>query len=162
MANQQNMEHFQQLLQKNNSNLPINVVLGQSRDAMAASDAILLACGTATLEALLLRKPMVVAYKVSNFTYHLAKHLVKVDKFSFPNLLSKEHLVPEFIQDNATPENLGQAIIEQLNNPSIIEPLLEQYKAIHLGLRTDANQCAAEAVLGLLAIRKSLLQELEL
>ncbi|CAN0604431.1 unnamed protein product, partial [Ectocarpus sp. 12 AP-2014] len=84
--------------------LPVTIVRGRSREVMAAADVVLLASGTATLEAMLLKKPMVVGYRLSNFSYALVSRLVKVPHVALPNLLAGKPLVPELLQDDATPE----------------------------------------------------------
>jgi len=128
----------------------VTLVDGRSREVMAAADVVLLASGTATLEGMLLKRPMVVAYRLAPLTYRIAKRLLKIDRYSLPNLLAGKPLVPEFIQDEATPDNLGKAILEYLDNPSSVAALKEQYNQIHRVLRRHANEDAAEAVLALI------------
>ncbi|MCL6420361.1 lipid-A-disaccharide synthase [Aestuariirhabdus haliotis] len=128
--------------------LDITLVLGKSREAMAAADSILIASGTATLEATLLKKPMVVAYRVSPMTYRIASRLVKIPFVSLPNLLAGKELVPELIQDDATPEKLTDAVLASFHRT---EELLPEYQKIHQLLARDASNCAAEAVLALVA-----------
>ena len=89
---------------------------------MAASDAVLVTSGTATLETLLFKRPMVVAYKMAWLTYQLAKCLVKLDYISLPNLLAKKRLVPEFIQDKVKPEVMGEALLNFLNDSAKLMP----------------------------------------
>ncbi len=125
----------------------LTLIDGQSREVMAAADVVLLASGTAALEAMLLKRPMVVAYKLAPLTYWLAKRLVKVENVSLPNLLANETLVPELIQDEATPENLGQKLLAYFENPSIIDNLNQRFTDIHQTLRQDASQQAADAIL---------------
>jgi lipid-A-disaccharide synthase len=111
---------------------------------MSASDAILLASGTAALEAMLVNRPMVVAYKVSPLTFWLAKKLVKVAHVSLPNLLSDEPLVPELLQDEATPQAIADELYLQLTNQD--PELQDSFRAMHILLRQDASQKAADAV----------------
>ena len=127
-------------------NLPIEVLDGQSQTALQACDAVLIASGTATLEALLFKKPMVVAYKLSPVSHWLLKKMVKSPYISLPNLLAAEMLVPEFIQDAATPEALGEAVLEQLRDGST-QTL--RFTELHESLRCDASQRAAQGVLQL-------------
>lgn len=126
--------------------LPLTVVRGRSREVMAAADVVLLASGTATLEAMLLKKPMVVGYRLSNLSYALVSRLVKVPWVSLPNLLAQEELVPELLQDNATPEKLAAAVLERLDNPQERERLQNAFTRLHHLLRRNADERAAEAV----------------
>ncbi|MGM0571990.1 MAG: lipid-A-disaccharide synthase [Pseudomonadota bacterium] len=130
--------------------LPLTVVRGRSREVMAAADVVLLASGTATLEAMLLKKPMVVGYRLSNLSYALVSRLVKVPWVSLPNLLAQEELVPELLQDNATPEKLAAAVLERLDNPQERERLHEAFTRLHHLLRRNADERAAEAVSALI------------
>lgn len=130
---------------------PFTLIDGQSREVMAAADVVLLASGTAALEAMLLKRPMVVAYKLAPFTYWLAKRLVKVENFSLPNLLANETLVPELIQHEATAENLGQKLLSYLEADSITDKLSQRFSGIHQTLRQDASHQSAEAILQLVS-----------
>lgn len=114
MINEQRFAQFNTMLKKHDIK-NVELVLGNSREAMAEADVILLASGTATLEAMLLKKPMVVAYKVSALTYWIGKLLVKIKYFAFPNILNKRKIVPEFIQHQATLDNLTEAILKAFN-----------------------------------------------
>jgi len=129
--------------------LPFFLINGQSRDAMAAADVVLMASGTATLEAMLLKRPMVVAYRVALLTYWLARFLVHIPFFSLPNLLAGERLVPEFLQGQVTPENLGAAVLHWLDNPSEVDALEVRFSELHQRLRLSASEQAAGAVLDL-------------
>ncbi len=128
-------------------NLPINILDGQSQAALQACDAVLIASGTATLEAMLFKKPMVVAYKLAPVSHWLLKKMVKSPYISLPNLLAAEMLVPEFIQDAATPEALGEAVLEQLRDGS---KQTQRFTELHKSLRCDASQRAAQGILQLL------------
>lgn len=130
--------------------LPVTLVLGRSREVMAAADVVLLASGTATLEAMLLKKPMVVGYRLNSFTYFLASHLVKVPHVALPNLLARKELVPERLQDDATPEALGQAVLEHLESKARVGELKQAFTELHEQLRRNANQRAAEALVPLI------------
>ncbi|MFL1467529.1 lipid-A-disaccharide synthase [Marinobacter sp. HN1S83] len=130
--------------------LPVTIVRGRSREVMAASDVVLLASGTATLEAMLLKKPMVVGYRLSNLSYKLLSHLVKVPHVALPNLLAREPLVPELLQDDATPEALGAAVLERLENEDERTRLTEAFTELHLQLRQNADEKAADAISELL------------
>lgn len=125
---------------------PFILLKGQSREAMGAADMVLAASGTATLEALLLKRPLVVAYRFNTFTYHLAKPWVHVPYFSLPNLLAQAPLVAEFLQDEVTPENLGKAMLPFLENSGQIHDLVGQFDLIHRQLRQNASVQAAQAI----------------
>lgn len=131
----------------------LTLVDGQSREVMAAADVVLLASGTAALEAMLLKRPMVVAYKLAPLTYWLARRLVKVENVSLPNLLANETLVPELIQHEATPENLGQKVLAYFENPAIMDDLNQRFTDIHRTLRQGASQQAADAILQKIVLR---------
>lgn len=135
------------------SDLPLTLMQGHSREMMAAADVVLLASGTATLEAMLLKRPMVVAYQVAPITAWLARRLVTVRYFALPNLLAERELVPEFFQEAATPSRLGAAVLEWLADSSRIEDLTREFEALHKLLRRDASEQAARAIADLLGIR---------
>ncbi|EIJ41177.1 lipid-A-disaccharide synthase [Beggiatoa alba B18LD] len=131
--------------------LPVTLLDGQARLAMAAADVVLTASGTATLEALLSKRPMVVAYKVAWLTYYLFKPLVKVPYFAMANLLADEALVPEFLQYAVTPANLAHAIQDWLKHPEQVYALQKRYLQIHQQLRCNASEQAAHAIIDLLS-----------
>lgn len=145
-ANQARQEQLAAIL-ADMPNLPITILDGQSQTALQACDAVLIASGTATLEAMLFKKPMVVAYKLAPLSHWLLKKMVKSPYVSLPNLLAAEMLVPEFIQDAATPEALGEAVLEQLRDGST---QTERFTELHESLRCDASERAAQGVLQLL------------
>ena len=126
--------------------LPLTLLNGRSHEALAACDAVLIASGTATLEALLYKRPMVVAYKVAPLTYRILKRLVTSAYISLPNLLAERMLVPEMIQDAATPEALAQLLAPLLDGGEV---QTEGFDVIHRALRRDASVQAAKAVLQL-------------
>lgn len=129
------------------------LVDGRSREVMQAADAVLIASGTATLECLLLGRPMVVAYKGSPLTawLMLKAGLLKVDHVSLPNLLGDTPTVPELLQDEATPKKLGQALLPLLTDGAARKRQLDEFDRIRERLRCDAAARAADAVAALLA-----------
>ena len=147
LANTMIREIFVRALGEHHGDLPVHLIDGNARQVMAASDAVLLASGTATLEALMLKRPMVVAYRLAPLTYWLAKRLVTLPHFALPNLLAERRLIPEFIQDEATPEALGAAILKCLDDQSTRHELIAAFDTIHAQLRCDADHSAAAAVL---------------
>ncbi|HZP13513.1 MAG TPA: lipid-A-disaccharide synthase [Nevskiaceae bacterium] len=125
---------------------------GHSRDVMRASDVVLLASGTATLETLLLGRPMVVGYQGSGFTAFLLLDLgmLKTKYVSLPNLLCAEPVVPELLRDRATAEHFGPAVAELLEQPAARERQLKQFSAVRGELKQDAAARAADAIARLL------------
>ncbi|MFZ5661925.1 MAG: lipid-A-disaccharide synthase [Pseudomonadota bacterium] len=125
---------------------------GRARELMVASDVVLLASGTATLEAMLAKRPMVVGYRVSALTYRLVKGLgmLKVSRYALPNILAGETLVPELMQHECTPAKLADAVLAWLRDPHAADALVPRFEAIHAGLRRDASARAAEAIAALI------------
>ncbi len=148
MANKVRREQFEKAIAEQTDLPKIELIDGQSREAMAASDLILMASGTATLEAMLIKRPMVVAYKVGALSYKIFKQLLVIDTFAIPNLLSGETLVPEAIQHECTPDALFGEIRAWLE----AEPeRWQETKAIftdwHKKLRKNADQYAADSII---------------
>ncbi|MFT7689250.1 MAG: lipid-A-disaccharide synthase [Candidatus Azotimanducaceae bacterium] len=125
--------------------LPVEVSVGNARDMMLAADVILVNSGTATLEAMLLKKPMVMSYRLGKFTYAIVSRLVDSKFFALPNILSQKSLVPEFIQDDATPMALAAAVLSLLESDDHRQ-LLREFDAIHRELRKNAANVAAAAI----------------
>jgi len=127
----------------------VRILAGRAQDCIAAADAVLVASGTATLETLLLKRPMVVVYKMSALTYWVLKifNVVKSSHISLPNLLSAESLVPELIQGQASPEATGYALLELLRSPEHQQELAKRFASLHDQLRCSAADRAANAVL---------------
>jgi len=119
---------------------------GRSREVMAAANAVLLASGTAALEALLLKKPMLVAYKLAPVTYWIARRLLQVPYYSLPNLLAGDYLVEEITQNDVRAEILAPKLLGLLSDESWHDKL-EIFEDIHTLLRQNANQAAAQAVI---------------
>ncbi|TAA08014.1 lipid-A-disaccharide synthase [Pseudoxanthomonas winnipegensis] len=121
---------------------------GQAREAMVASDVVLLASGTATLEAMLAKRAMVVGYKVAPASAWLARRLrlLKVKRFALPNILAGEDLAPELMQEDCTPDRLAAAVLEWFAHPEAVAALQGRYLELHALLRQDASARAADAV----------------
>jgi len=122
---------------------------GQSRETMVAANAVLLASGTAALEAMLVKRPMVVAYRFTKLTYAIMSRMIKVPYVSLPNLLAKKALVPELIQDDANPEALADALITSWKAFHSDSEMAKTFERLHHELRLDAGNQAAQAVLEL-------------
>jgi len=125
---------------------------GQSREAMRAGEAVLLASGTATLECLLLGRPMVVGYRVAPFTAFLLRRvgLLKIERVSLPNLLCREPLVDELLQDDATGENFANAVSRLIDDPVVAQKQTDAFDAVRDELRRNAAAHAASAIAELL------------
>ncbi len=123
----------------------IKITLLGAREAMEASNAILLTSGTSTLEAMLLKKPMVVSYRLGMFTFAILSRMLKTPYIALPNLLSNKLLVPEFIQDAATSENLSAAVLAMFNG-QFDNNLEEDFLVLHDTLRLDSGMLAARAI----------------
>lgn len=131
--------------------LPLKVVSGQSREAMAAADLVLTASGTATLEALLAKRPMLVAYRLHPLTYWLVTRLrlIKVRYAAMANLLVGRELAPEFLQDRCRADLMGPALLALLDDAERRAEIEAAYRQIHRELRQNAAHRAAEAILAL-------------
>ncbi|ATH77635.1 lipid-A-disaccharide synthase [Vreelandella venusta] len=129
----------------------VTLLDGQAREAMVASDAVLLTSGTAALEAMLCHRAMVVAYKMAPATHWLAQRLVKTAWISLPNLIAQEGVVPELIQHAASPEAIALQVGELLEDASTRQALEERFAAMHAALQRNASQRAAQAVAALAA-----------
>ncbi len=151
LINAQRRTQFEAILQKLAPQISIQLIDGHSQEVMAAADAILLASGTATLEAMLIKRPMAVAYRMSSLNYSIAKLLVKKTLIALPNLLAKKELVPEFIQERATIENLGNVLLGYLQNPDSVTALKTEFLQIHQDLRRNASDAAARAIVGIVS-----------
>lgn len=145
---------IEDLLASPDASLPassVTVLDGQAQAAMIASDVVLLASGTAALEALLAKRPMVVGYRISALTYRLVMGLglMKVNRYSLPNVLANEPIVPELMQDDCTAEKLAAAVQAWFDDAEAVLGLQARYLAIHQKLRQGASARAAEAILEL-------------
>ena len=131
--------------------LPIRLLFGHAHDAMMASDAVLVASGTATLEAALLKRPMAIVYKMAPLSYRLMRRMGYLPYVGLPNILAGKFVVPEFIQDDATPENLAQALLNFLGDKDTCSRISEVFREIHLQLKQNTAEKAAEAILASLS-----------
>ncbi len=133
--------------------LPWRLMFGHSHEAMQAADAVLLASGTAALECMLAHRPMVVSYRLAPLTYRMVKRKYLLPYVSLPNIIGHRHLVPEFLQYDARPENLAQALAVYLDDRRLSEQISSHFVRMHAGLRCDAAARATEAVAPLLERR---------
>jgi len=139
LVNERRRQQFTNLLENLAPELDITLVDGKSREVMCAADAVLLASGTATLEAMLLKKPMLVVYKLSTFSHFIYSRLMKIKHFSLPNLLSKTPMVEELIQDDASLEAVVAGTSKMLES-GLDDGQLEEYREIHGSLRLGGGE----------------------
>jgi lipid-A-disaccharide synthase len=129
----------------------MTLLFGHARDALAACDVALAASGTVTLEAALSHRPLVIAYRVAPLSFAIAKQLVRVPYIGLPNILCGEAVAPEFLQDAAVPENLAQAVANLLGDEPLRRKIEHRFERLHLELRRNAAERAADALMPLLA-----------
>lgn len=130
--------------------LPLTVLDGQSHAALAACDVTLIASGTATLEAALMKRPMVIAYRMNPLSYWIMKPKALQPWIGLPNILAREFLVPERVQQAATPENLARDTLAWLDHPSRMDALRARFHEMHLELKRDTARTAAHAIASIL------------
>lgn len=130
--------------------LNISILFGHAHDAMAASDLVLVASGTATLEAALLKRPMVITYKMPGLSWWMMNRKRYLPYVGLPNILAGEFVVPEFLQHEATPENLSQAVLNLLFDNTVRSRLEERFTGMLQQLRQNTAHKAAQAILPLL------------
>lgn len=130
--------------------ISLTVFVGNTRDVIASADACLLTCGTIAFEAMLLKTPMTVAYRVSWLTAAIARRLLKVSMYSLPNLLAKREIVREMIQEDCTPIKLAHECIKLLTSDNLL--MKKEFASIHSSIRTNADDLAARAVFNLIGL----------
>ncbi len=141
----QNAWH-QLLTQKPDIEIDMQIMFGHAHEAMIAADAIVVASGTATLEAALLKKPMVITYKMSNMSWQLLKRMRLQPYVGLPNILAGEFIVPELLQKDANPEQIAQTLYNLLADKTGLAVLREKYRAIHMQLKQNSAQKAAAVI----------------
>lgn len=147
LATKPTRQWFEEALYRNQAHgLPLQLLFGHATDAMAAADCVLVASGTATLEAALLKRPMVITYRVPKLTYRLMWHRRYLPYVGLPNVLAGRFIVPELLQDAATPDNLAQAVHNWLQDKTARLALQQAFTAIHDSLRQNTAQRASDAI----------------
>lgn len=149
-VNEKSMELFKTIKEENTPDLSVDIFFNKTHDVMAAADIIVLASGTATLEAMLFNKPMVVVYRVSWLTYIIVKLLAKIPYVSLPNILAGKKIVPEYLQYQCTAENISKEMNTLLNSEEEKENITREFSCLSEQLRKGADKQAAKAVLELI------------
>jgi len=156
MAGEAQQRYFNELLvEAGLQDVPIKIVNGQSHVALAAADAVLVASGTASLEVALFKKPMVIAYKMMAASWHVMRHMGYQPWIGLPNILAREFLVPELLQDAATPQALADALWAQLEDDNHRDYLYRRFTDMHHMLLRDTAAESARAVLELIGQSRS-------
>ena len=149
MAGERQRRYFQELLiQAGLQDVPLTVTDGQSHLALTAADAVLVASGTATLEVALFKKPMVIGYKMMAASWHVMRRMAYQPWVGLPNILAREFLVPELLQDAATPQSLADAVWDQLQRDA--GPLKSRFEEMHDALLRNTAEASAQAVLSVI------------
>lgn len=139
------------IYQQQAGDIPIRLLFGHAQEAVGAADVALVASGTATLEAALIKRPMVITYKIAKFSYWLMKRMAYLPYVGLPNVLCGRFVVPEFLQDQATPENLAAALLKLYDDKENALEIEAAFTQLHLQLRQNTAEKAANAVLECLA-----------
>jgi lipid-A-disaccharide synthase len=152
LVSRETRRQFEDAIYRNQAeDLPITILFGHAHLAITASDGVLLASGTATLEAALLKRPMLVTYKAPWLSFMIARPKIKVPYVALPNILAGRFVVPEIFQDDATPEVLAQALINQITDKEVRLRQESVFQEIHRSLRQNTAERAVEAILPLLS-----------
>lgn len=129
------------------ADVPFRLLFGHAQDALGAADVSLVASGTATLEAALLKRPMVITYKIAGASYWIMKHMAYQPFVGLPNILAGREVVPEILQDDATPENLAATLVKLYEDKENARAVADTFTDIHLQLRQNTAEKAAQAVI---------------
>lgn len=155
MAGERQRAYYTELVRKAGlADVPVRLLDGQSHEAIAAADAVLVASGTATLEVALFKKPMTIAYKVMEASWQIMRHMGYQPWIGLPNILAREFVVPEYLQHAATPQALADAVWRQLDDPAGREALARRFTDMHHSLLRNSAEASAEAVLRVIGKRK--------
>ncbi|CAK4069186.1 lipid-A-disaccharide synthase [Vibrio sp. 16] len=148
LVNQKRREQFEQAWQEFAPELDFTLVDDTARNVITAADAVLLASGTVALECMLIKRPMVVGYKVNAITAFIARRLVKTDYVSLPNILAEQEIVKEYLLEECTPDNLAPEVERLLGSDG--QQMIDKFTEMHHWIRKDADTQAANAVLALI------------
>lgn len=141
------------LVQVHCPDAPLTLLDGQSHDALAACDVTLIASGTATLEAALFKRPMVIAYRISTLSWHIMRHMGYLPWVGLPNILARDFVVPERLQDAAEPAQLARDVLDWLDHPARAEAVQQRFTELHHSLRRDTARAATDAIAQVIGTR---------
>ncbi len=150
MARESHVEQARRYIDAYADPLPCSIVFGLAQEVLSAADAAIVASGTASLEALLCKTPMVVGYRLAPLSYHIIRRMVKIPRIAMPNILAGRELVPEFIQDAATGGAISRELLKWMDDADKRAEFLDVSRSLHRSLQCGAAQNAARAVIGLL------------
>jgi len=151
-VNEKRYQEFYECYKQYAPDLPLAFFTRRSQDVMAAADAVVVTSGTATLETMLYKKPMLIAYRMPRLAYRIVRWLVKAPFAGLPNLLANEKIVPELFQEEVNPERIAEYMLDYLAHPEKVKALQIQFTALHQSLRAGTANDAASAVLRVLAL----------
>lgn len=138
---------FQSSLNEQDVNPNITVMFGHSHEAMQAADLVIVASGTATLEAALLKKPMIIIYRMSSLSWQILKRMHLQSYVGLPNVLAERFVVPELLQHDATPEKVAETALKMLTDKDQLADIRNTFTGIHQSLRQNTAEKAAQAIL---------------
>jgi lipid-A-disaccharide synthase len=151
LVTKETREIFQQAIYDDNAqDLPLQILFGHAHLAMQAADAVIVASGTATLEAALIKRPMVITYRMPRLSWMLLKRMNYLPYVGLPNILANRFVVPELLQHDANPEKLAEATLRLIEDKSMAAEIREEFMRMHLMLRQNTEEKAADAILAYL------------
>lgn len=150
VGDRQRNAYIQRVVETGLSDVPVLLIDGRSHTAITAANSVLVASGTATLEVALLKKPMVIAYKQMWATFQIMRRMAYQPWVGLPNILAREFLVPELLQDEATPESLAAAIWQQLHDEKLVVRLKQRFLEMHHSLLRDSAKESAQAIMNII------------
>ena len=146
-----NLSHKSVADEQLQEHLDLQILFGHAHDAMEAADIVIVASGTATLEAALLKKPMVITYRMPKLSWWILKRMNYLPYVGLPNILAGKFLVPELLQDEATPEKLADATTRLLSDNHYVQEIKQEFTKIHVSLKQNSAEKAAKAILAYLS-----------
>jgi lipid-A-disaccharide synthase len=147
VGNRQRNAYMQRVIKANLQDVPVLLIDGKSHTAITAANSVIVASGTATLEVALLKKPMVIAYKQMWATWQIMRRMAYQPWIGLPNILAREFLVPELLQNAATPTSLADAVWTQLHDDQLVARLKQRFLEMHHTLLRDSAKESAQAIL---------------